>query len=317
MNTFPRYLVVVLATTVAAGLTLLVGCEAEQPPKAQPKVKAKTDPTPPVKETPPPKVAKVDPPKTEDKKPETSVTPAGTGGSTDTTEKPPDDGPMPREKPLYKEPPAQEGWKRSKPLDGPRNTVWLETQGDKRRVLVAAIVCLREGSYGLECLLCKRGTKEHESILVTTADASLIHFALEAAKIKPGSTVQYEPKFMPPKGDKVKVTLLFEEKGKWQTTPAQKWIRHTKTKKDLEYDWVFAGSGLYKNKEDPEAKPVYLANNDGGVICIANVHSAMMDLPIDSPKGIEGRMYEPNTKVIPPLDTSVTIILEPVEEKKK
>jgi hypothetical protein len=313
MNTFPRYLMVVLATTMAAGLTLLVGCEAEQPPKAPAKkVKAKTDSPPPVKETAPPKVAKADPPKTEDKPPETPV-----GGSTDTTTaKPPDDGPMPREKPLYKEPPAQDGWKRSKPLD-PSGTLWLETQGEKRRVLVAAIVCLREGSYGLECLLCRRGTKEHESILVTTADASLIHFALEAAKIKPGSPVRYEPKFAPPKGDKVKVTLLYQDKDKWVTTPAQKWIRHSKTKKDLEYDWVFSGSGLYKNQGDPEAKPVYLANNDGGFICIANVLSAMMDLPIDSPKGIEGRMYEPNTKAIPPLDTSVTIILEPVEEKKK
>src|SRR5947199_4789013 len=110
---------------------------------------------------------------------------------------------MQRDKPLYKEPSAQEGWKRSKPLG---ENLWLETQGDKRRVLVAAAVCLREGTYGLECLLCKRGTKEHESLLVTTADARIIHFALEAAKIKAGAPVQFEPKFAPPKGDKVKVS---------------------------------------------------------------------------------------------------------------
>ena len=98
--------------------------------------------------------------------------------------------------------------------------------------------------------------------------------------------------------------------------PAQKWIRQSKTKKDLEYDWVFAGSRLYKNPDEPEKRAIYLANNDGGVICIANVLSAMLDLPIDSPKGIEGRMYEPNTERIPALDTSVTIILESIEEKK-
>ena len=131
----------------------------------------------------------------------------------------------------------------------------------------------------------QRGTKEHESILVTTADASLIHFTLEAARLKPGSPVQYEPKFAPPRGDKVKVTLLYEEKGKWVTTPAQKWVRQGKTKKDLEYDWVFAGSRLYKNADDPDAKPIYLANNDGGVICIANVLSAMLDLPTTAPRG--------------------------------
>ena len=60
---------------------------------------------------------------------------------------------MPREKPLYREPPPQDGWKRSKALD-PSGTLWLETKGEKRRVLVAAAVCLREGTYGLECLLC-------------------------------------------------------------------------------------------------------------------------------------------------------------------
>src|SRR5262249_42398224 len=33
--------------------------------------------------------------------------------------------------------------------------VWLETVGDRRRVVVGAEVCLREGQYALECLLCR------------------------------------------------------------------------------------------------------------------------------------------------------------------
>lgn len=307
MNTIPRSFLVVAATLVSAALMGLVGCEAEQTPKKAPPATKTTKVEPPAKkET--PKVVKVDPPV---KDPDKTVA----GGTTDPigSSSNADDPPMQREKPLYKEPPPQEGWKRSKPLG---ENLWLETKGEQRRVLVAAAVCLREGSYGLECLLCRRGTKEHESILVTTADAALIHFALEAAKIKAGSPVQYEPKFAAPKGDKVKVTLLYEEKGKSVAVPAQKWIRHTKTKKDLEYDWVFAGSRLYKNPDEPEKKPIYLANNDGGFICISNVLSAMLDLPIDSPKGIESRMYEPHTERIPALDSSVTIILEPMEAKK-
>lgn len=306
MNTIPRSLVVLLATTMAATLSLLVGCEAEQPPKA-PQKKVKAEAPPPPKEA-PTKVAKVDPPpKTEVKDPPGTSTDPGT-----TTKPPDDDGPMPREKPVYKEPPPQDGWKRTKLAPN----LWLETQGEKRRVVVAALVCLREGTYGLECLLCKNGTKEHESLMVTTADASLIHGAMEAARIKPGATVQYDPKFVAPRGDKVKVTLLYEEKGKQVLVPAQKWVRQGKTKKDLEYDWVFSGSRLYKNPDEPEKQPIYLANNDGGLICIANVLSAMMDLPIDSPKGIEGRMYEPHTERIPALDTNVGIILEPMPEKK-
>src|SRR5438552_161590 len=53
--------------------------------------------------------------------------------------------------------------------------VWIENDGKKRRVVVNTAVCLREGDYGLECLLCRKQTKEHESILSTEADASKIH----------------------------------------------------------------------------------------------------------------------------------------------
>ena len=41
--------------------------------------------------------------------------------------------------------------------------IGLETQGDKRRVRVAAEVCFREGA--LEMLMCRWHTKEHESVV--------------------------------------------------------------------------------------------------------------------------------------------------------
>src|SRR5438094_8893789 len=55
----------------------------------------------------------------------------------------------------------------AEPLAGAERTklgrnVWLESKGKERRVVVESAICLREGSYGLECLLCRRGTKEHE-----------------------------------------------------------------------------------------------------------------------------------------------------------
>src|SRR5205085_5120746 len=59
--------------------------------------------------------------------------------------------------------------------------VWLETAGEKRRVIVGATVVLREGSFGLECLMCRKQTKEHESILAADADAMTIHGTLLAA----------------------------------------------------------------------------------------------------------------------------------------
>src|SRR5262249_18355903 len=132
---------------------------------------------------------------------------------------------------------------------------------DRRRVLVDAYVCLREGP--LEQLMCRKQTKEHEAILAADVDARLIHAALLAAGATTGSTVQCKQKgdeviVIPPSGSRIKVTLQFEEKGKVITVPAQKWVRDSKTKKDLAYDWVFAGSHLIADPDDKE-KPAFYA----------------------------------------------------------
>jgi hypothetical protein len=191
--------------------------------------------------------------------------------------------------------------------------VWLEVQGDRRRVLIAATVCLRQGQ--LEQLLCRKQTKEHEAILSADLDARDIHTALLAAGAKPGSTVRYEPKFQPPTGTRIKVSLEYTDKGKVVTVPAQKWVREMTTKKDLGYDWVFAGSVFVPDPDNKDRPPFYGANS-GDVICVSNFEMALLDLPINSPKDNSELAFEAHTERIPPLDTKVTIILEPMAEKK-
>jgi hypothetical protein len=211
--------------------------------------------------------------------------------------------------------PSDDGkWKRTR-LDKDAD-LWLEVQGDKRRVVIGATICLREGSYGLECLLCRRGTKEHESILSTDVNAQLIHQALLVTGAKPGSPVRYEPEFRPPSGVPIKVSVRYQNKGKTVVVPAQRWIRNGKTKKDLEYDWVFAGSLLFPNPEGQDRPQIYAANSEGGFICISNVPTALLDLPINSPKSLEERAYEPFTERLPPLDSKVEILLEPAAPPK-
>jgi hypothetical protein len=192
--------------------------------------------------------------------------------------------------------------------------VWLETQGEKRRVLIKSYVCLREGQ--LEQLLCRRHTKEHEAILAADLDAKDIHTVLMLAGAEPGSVVQYEPTYRPPTGQKIKITLQYEEAGKLITTTAQKWVRDAQTRKDLEYDWVFAGSALYPDPLD-KAKPPFYGANVGDVICVSNFEDALLDLPIKSSKDNAELVYEANTERIPPLETVVTIILEPLPNDQK
>jgi hypothetical protein len=190
--------------------------------------------------------------------------------------------------------------------------IYLEVDGDRRRVLVNAYVCMRKGQ--LEQLMCRKDTKEHESILVADIDARQLHLALLAAGATPGKPVQFEPMYVPASGQRIRV-LLRPDKAE-QAVPAQQWVRNIKSRKDLAHDWVFAGSRLYPHPEDPDKPPYYLAN-DGDVICVSNFESALLDLPIASPTDDAALAFEPHTERVPPKNTKVLVILEPIPEKKE
>jgi len=164
--------------------------------------------------------------------------------------------------------------------------------------------------------LTRKEKKEHEAILAVDADARKIHEALILANAKEGTTVRWLPAYRPPTGTTIKIWLRYKDaKGKTVTVPAQSWIRTSKTGKQLDSDWVFAGSMLVENPLDPKAAKEYLAN-EGDVICVANFESALLDLPIKSSKDDAERGYETWTERIPPVGTKVTLILEPVLKKK-
>jgi hypothetical protein len=194
--------------------------------------------------------------------------------------------------------------------------VTLEVQGDKRRVIVKAEVCLREGM--LEHLMCRKGTKEHEAVLSADVDARDIHKALLLAKATPGTTVKFKEDgtIVPPTGTRIKITLMYKDQDKTVTLPGRDWVRDLKTKKSLEHDWVFAGSEFMINPLEKDKPPLYAANG-GDVICVSNFEGAMLDLPINSSKNNAELEFEAFTERIPPIGTPVTVILEPVLEKQK
>jgi hypothetical protein len=188
--------------------------------------------------------------------------------------------------------------------------VFLETQGDRRRVVVAATVVLRENSFPLEGLLTRTKTKEYEYILATDADARSIHAGLLAAGARAGSPARSQPKNQPASGSVVKITLRYQQDGKAVTVPAQQWVRNVKTHKDLDRDWVFAGSYFVRNPDDP-CEVIYAAI-DGDYVCVCDMMAAMLALPVQIPTDPELRQYEPHPERVPPLGTRVEVILEPV-----
>lgn len=189
--------------------------------------------------------------------------------------------------------------------------VILETQGARRRVILRTKVCLREGV--LEGLLTIEAKKEHEYIVAIDADALLIHTALLAAGARQGQPVQFDPVYKPATGTRIRVLVRYEVGGVQIERPAQEWIRYVDTTKSLKHDWVFAGSKLFSDVDDPQKK-YYLANQ-GDVICVSNRDIAMLDLPIESPDAdprAGGLFFEAFSERIPPVGTPVEVILEPV-----
>jgi hypothetical protein len=195
-----------------------------------------------------------------------------------------------------------------------KGTLFLEVMPDgKRRVLIESTVCLREGQ--LEQLLTRKQTKEHEAILTADVDGEQVHAALLAAGAKAGTTVQYQPTYKPATGTTIKIMLRYQKDGKTVTVPAREWVRNAKSRKDLDSDWVFAGSLFVPDPLDKNVPPTYAANG-GDLICVSNFPTAMLDLPINSPKDNSDLSFEAHTERIPELKTKVTLVLEPVEDKK-
>ncbi|HEV8062899.1 MAG TPA: YdjY domain-containing protein [Gemmataceae bacterium] len=191
--------------------------------------------------------------------------------------------------------------------------VWFENRDGHRRVLVDAYVCLRVGQ--LEEFLCRRYTKEHESILAADIDARDLHQALVLTGAEPGGPAEFDPVYKPAHGSRIKVSVEYQKEGKTITLPAQEWIRDIEKKKPMAVDWVFAGSKLVPNPLEPDKPPTYLANS-GDVISISNFDCSLLDLPIRSTAENANLNYEAFTESIPALETKVRVILEPVEGEK-
>src|SRR5437879_12582628 len=68
--------------------------------------------------------------------------------------------------------------------------ILLEIEGQKRRVLVGASICLQKGQ--LELLLTRKDTKEHEAVLSADLDARDLHKALLLSGARVGAPVKFD-----------------------------------------------------------------------------------------------------------------------------
>lgn len=195
----------------------------------------------------------------------------------------------------------------AKPLSR-TSRLWVDP--GKHRVYVDGYVALREGA--LEMFACPVGTKEHESLVAVLARPSYVHAALLAADANPGTPAKFRPQFESPTGQVIRIWVCwYDQDGTFQVVDARQWVLDSKTQKALDAEWVFAGSGFWK---DPDSgKERYLADS-GDMICVSNFASAMLDISMASSAETDLLQFEPMSKQIPERYTPIRMIMVPVPQ---
>jgi hypothetical protein len=181
--------------------------------------------------------------------------------------------------------------------------IWVDRKN--RRVIVDGFIALRNGQ--LEMFACPAGTKEHESIVALFCKSQEVHTALLAAGAKQGKPTQFDP-YKPASGSTIKIKVLWKDaEGEKQCVRAQSWVRHVPTDAEMKFDWVFAGSGVYRDEDSGQT--YYLADG-GDLICVANFTSATLDLAVRSEDTNTGLAFTTFPDRIPKEGTPVRLVLE-------
>lgn len=187
----------------------------------------------------------------------------------------------------------------------PRN-VWIDR--DKQRVYVDGYVAMQEGP--LEEFACPMGTKEHESIVGSLARASEVHAALLAVGARSGTPVQVIPRFLPATGQRIRIWVCYRDKDQvFHAVDAKTWVRKAGTDEQMDIDWVFAGSGFWK---DPDDGSEFYQADSGDMICLSNFSTAMLDVPIVSSADEDDLLFLAFTERIPPRGTPLRLVLVPI-----
>jgi hypothetical protein len=191
----------------------------------------------------------------------------------------------------------------------------------RRRAIVTCRICCEPIPVPLEHLLtCFQAGKDHESVVSADFDAQHLHIALLATGLnrgKPASFVNEKREFdyKPATGDKVRVLVQYQAADRLVTHNAKRWVKRSENDKELDIDWVFAGSTLWPDEEGK--RPPFYGGNEGRVICVSNFINAVLDLPIPSSEVNADLLFRANAKLLPPRTTPVTMILEPIPNTKK
>lgn len=174
--------------------------------------------------------------------------------------------------------------------------------------------------FYLEQFVCTPGTprsgsKEHESLVATTALPSHLHAALLLLDLAPGKPVTWDGagNVIPAVGPRIRVAFTYEQDGAPITVHPTAWIRHLGSGETMpERDWLFSGSTTKPSR----GEFAYEADAAGTVIGLASFGGETLSWPtyISDDEATGDLNWLARTEVMPPAGTPVTITLRPVDE---
>lgn len=193
----------------------------------------------------------------------------------------------------------------------------LAIEPDTKTVLLEAEICLREG--WLEQVVCSPGTREHESIMVTSVEASALHAALLAAGQTPGRPGAWRWEgdrvhLDPPAGSSLEV-MVSEDRLDW--VPLLDWITNSEGRSPKGH-WVFGGSTFRKPNSVPVGTSLYEADLSGSIIGLVTFGDETLGFSAVIPDEVDAAPEEwrARTRSIPEIGTTVHVRVRPLSHRR-
>ena len=197
----------------------------------------------------------------------------------------------------------------------------------KSEVIIRAQIASRNGF--LEQLVCKAGTREHESLLAVEAAPKMIHAALLAAGFTPGSPgawTETQPdasgksvvNFQPPTGSKVELLVRWDDDGRMNERALCEWVRGVSPNNSSNTPivfpcnrFLFAGSHIRPNPKSLGPGEHYVADYTGSVVGLVTFGDEVIAFEEVIPDRLDvaPAMWESWTDRIPVEGTPIELII--------
>lgn len=176
------------------------------------------------------------------------------------------------------------------------------------QVELSCEVILRTGELELFAYAKSPTPKEHETILLMHILPEHVYQAMGLIGLTPGNPIMYDwetDKITEASGDPVDVLVRYDRDGAPVEEPATQWMFDLARQATMRpTHWIFTGS-----RRDERGR--FAANIEGTVVTVVNFDTAVLSLPESHSDSDESLWLAAKTEAIPPVGTSVTLILRP------